>query len=390
MNPLSIDLIQGFKLVLGEQGSSFALHEPEFTGREKEYINECIDSTYVSSVGAYVDKFESMLADNTGSRYVIAVVNGTSALQIAFHIAGIKKDQEVIIPALSFVATANAVALLGAVPHFVDSNEDTLGMDPSFLRDYLEDIAEITSQGARNRFTGRKIAAITPMHTYGHPVDMYALVELAAKYRIPVIEDSAESLGSYYHGKHTGTFGELGILSFNGNKIITTGGGGAILTENANLAKIARHVTTTAKIPHKWEFFHDEVAWNYRMPNLNAALGCAQLDRLSDMVLRKRKLAEKYQKAFSAAKNIKFISEPENCVSNYWLNTVRLMDASRSIRDEVLSAVNDNGYQCRPTWTLLNKLPMYKSCPCSSLQTSEKLESTLLNIPSSPKLADLL
>ncbi|NEO28502.1 MAG: LegC family aminotransferase, partial [Kamptonema sp. SIO4C4] len=321
------------------------------------------------------------------SKYAVAVVNGTAALHIALLLAGVKPGDEVLIPTLSFVATANAVSHCGAIPHFVDSHIGTLGLDPDALTYYLKDTVEVTSQGVRNLQTGRRIAAIVPMHTYGHPVEMASLLDLANRYGLPVVEDAAESLGSIYQGQHTGTLGLLGVLSFNGNKVITTGGGGAILTNDAELARHAKHLTTTAKQPHRWEFFHDQVAWNYRLPNLNAALGCAQMEQLPVFLQRKRLLAEKYQAVFREVEGIAFVGEPKNAHSNYWLNTLWLKQPSFEMRDRFLTVANDAGYQCRPSWTLLHKLPMYVDCPSASLPVAEQLEASLINVPSSAKLA---
>lgn len=382
-------LLQGLHEVLGTPNGMIPLHEPEFTGNESALVQNCLDSTFVSSVGKYVGQFEAMLADYTGAKYAVAVINGTAALHIALKLAGVQPQDEVLVPTLSFVATANAVAHCGAVPHFVDSSLDTMGMDPSVLAEYLATIAEPIPQGLRNRHTQRRIAAIVPMHTYGHPVDMTSLLEVANRWGLPVVEDAAESLGSTYKGRHTGTFGKLGTLSFNGNKIITTGGGGAILTNDPELAHHAKHITTTAKCPHRWEFFHDEVAWNYRLPNLNAALGCAQMERLLDFLARKRELTNRYRMAFSGLTGIRFMVEPEQSRSNYWLNTVRLEEPDMNIRDKVLAAANDAGYQCRPTWTLLHKLPMFADCPRATLPVAERLEASLINLPSSAKLVDL-
>ena len=382
-------LLQGLRGVLGTPKDMIALHEPEFTGKESVLVQDCLDSTFVSSVGKYVDQFEVMLADYTGAKHAVAVVNGTAALHIALKLACVQPQDEVLLPALSFVATANAVAHCSAVPHFVDSNLDTMGMDPIALAEYLSTAAEPSSNGLRNRHTGRRIAAIVPMHTYGHPVDMAALMEIANRYNLPVVEDAAESLGSTYQGRHTGTFGKLGTLSFNGNKIITTGGGGAILTNDAELARHAKHLTTTAKRPHRWKFFHDEVAWNYRLPNLNAALGCAQMERLPDFLARKRELANRYQTVFSCLSGIRFVAEPVQSRSNYWLNTVRLEAPEMSMRDQVISAANATGYQCRPAWTLLHRLPMFADCPRAPLPVAERLEASLINLPSSAKLAEL-
>ncbi|MDO8438149.1 MAG: LegC family aminotransferase [Nitrosomonadaceae bacterium] len=379
-------LLQGLREVLGTPKGMIALHEPEFTGNESALVQDCLDSTFVSSVGKYVEQFEAALAEYTGAKHVIAVVNGTAALHIALKLAGVQSQDEVLLPALSFVATANAVSHSGAVPHFVDSSLDTMGIDPIALAEYLSATAEPTSDGLRNRHTGRRIAAIVPMHTYGHPVDMATLMEVANRHKLAVVEDAAESLGSTYQGRHTGTFGKLGTLSFNGNKIITTGGGGAILTNDTELARHAKHLTTTAKRPHRWEFFHDEVAWNYRLPNLNAALGCAQMERLPDFLARKRELANRYQTAFSRLSGIRFVAEPVQSRSNYWLNTVQLEVPEMNIRDQMLAATNAAGYQCRPTWILLHKLPMYTDCPHAPLPVAEQLEASLINLPSSAGL----
>lgn len=388
--PLSENFLSGLRQVLGDTNSSLSLHEPEFSGNEWTYVKECIDTGWVSSVGKYVDEFERKLAEFTGARHAVAVVNGTAALHVALQIAGVKAGEEVLIPALSFVATANAVSHCGAVPHFVDSNESTLGLDAEALASHLEFIAERTIGGLRNKNTGRRIAAIVPMHTFGHPVDMVSLMDVAARFSLPVVEDAAESLGSTYRGRHTGTFGCMGVLSFNGNKIITTGGGGAILTNDSDIARQAKHLTTTAKHPHRWEFVHDAVAYNYRLPNLNAALGCAQLERLPDFLSRKRQLAENYRKTFANILGIHFVDEPDGCHSNFWLNAVRLGEPGMAGRDALLAAANDAGYQCRPAWALLNKLPMYQDCPRAELFVAETLEASLINLPSSPKLAELM
>lgn len=385
--PVEVAVLQTLQAVLGNDGTKISLHEPEFAVRDRQLVVDCIDSGFVSSVGRYVDQFEAMLADTTGAKHVVAVVNGTAALHVALRLAGVGVGDEVLVPALSFVATANAVAHCGAVPHFVDSASNTLGMDPVALAEHLNRTAEPSQGGIRNRITGRRIAAVVPMHAFGHPVDILPLVELAERLRLPVVEDAAESLGATYRGRHTGTFGKLGILSFNGNKIITTGGGGAILTDDPELAYRAKHLTTTAKLPHRWEFVHDEVAWNYRLPNLNAALGCAQLERLSDFVSRKRALAMSYQAAFKAVDGVEFVAERPECRSNYWLNTLRLGKPDMTTRDRVLSAVNDAGYQCRPAWTLLSRLDMFSACPRAPLPVAEQLSASLINLPSSAALA---
>ncbi len=387
---LETTFLTGLQQALGRPNGLVALHEPEFAGNEWACVKNCLDSTFVSSVGKYVDQFEVMLAEFTGARHAVAVVNGTAALQVALKLAGVGAGDEVIVPALSFVATANAVVHCGAVPHFVDSSQATLGLDPAALADYLSRIAEVSSGELRNIQTGRRIAAIVPMHTYGHPIALDALLELAGRLGLPVVEDATESLGSTYRGRHTGTFGRMGVLSFNGNKVITTGGGGAILTNDAELARHAKHLTTTAKRHHRWEFFHDEVAWNYRLPNLNAALGCAQMERLPDMLARKRHLASRYQAVFSQLSGLTFMAEPKNSRSNYWLNAICLSEPDMTTRDHLLTAANDAGYQCRPTWTLLHKLPMYEAAPRAPLPVAERLEASLINLPSSAKLAEAM
>lgn len=387
MSTLKAAFLTSLQQTLGPPDGMIALHEPEFAGNEWTRVKDCLDSTFVSSVGKYVDLLEAMLEEFTGAKYAVAVVNGTAALQVAIKLVGVGTGDEVIVPALSFVATANAVAHAGAVPHFVDSDHSTLGIDPVALADHLLRTAEPTLSGLRNRQTGCRIAAIVPMHTFGHPVAIDALLEVAGHFNLPVVEDAAESLGSTFHGKHTGTFGRMGVLSFNGNKIVTAGGGGAILTNDAELARNAKHLTTTAKRDHRWEFFHDQVAWNYRLPNLNAALGCAQMERLPDFLARKRELAESYQGAFSNLHGIAFVAEPPGCHSNYWLNTVRLDEPDMNTRDQLLGVANEAGYQCRPSWTLLHRLPMYSGCQRAPLPVAERLDTSLINLPSSAKLA---
>lgn len=364
-----------------------ALHEPLFGGNEWSYVKECIDTGWVSSVGKYVDDFERRLAELTGSRYAVATVNGTAALHVALSLAGVESGDEVLVPALSFVATANAVSHCGAIPHFVDSSEETLGLDADALRDYLASVTEQSSGAARNMATGRRLAAVVPMHAFGHPADMVGLLAVCRDFAIPLVEDAAESLGSFYHGRHTGTFGVFGALSFNGNKIITTGGGGALLTQDTELARHAKHITTTAKRPHRWEFFHDEVAWNYRLPNINAALGCAQLERLEDFLRSKRNLADRYRTAFANDPDLRFADEPMNCRSNFWLNTVMLRHPSSPLRDRLLCVANDAGFMARPAWTLLNRLPMYTQCPSAPLSVAERLAAAIINLPSSPSIA---
>jgi perosamine synthetase len=381
-------LIDGLRdIVTACDDGPVLLHAPEFAGNEWAYVKECIDTGWVSSAGRFVDRFEAMLAEFTGARHAVAVASGTGALQVALHLAGVGRDDEVVVPALTFVGTANAVAHCGAVPHFVDSEPVSLGMDPVALRDWLGSAAERRGGVLVNRASGRRIAAIVPMHTFGHPADLDGLLGAASDFGLPLVEDAAESLGSFYHGRHTGTVGRLGILSFNGNKVVTTGGGGAILTDDTELARHARHLTTTGKRSHRWEFFHDEVAWNLRLPNLNAALGCAQLERLPDMLLRKRRLAARYAEVLGRLPWLQPVPEPPGTVSNYWLNVVLVVDGDMALRDALLAAVNDAGYQVRPAWTLLNRLPMYAACPAAPMPVAEHLEATLLNLPSSVFLA---
>ena len=383
---ISENFLFSLRQVLGEATSSFSLHEPQFSGNEWAYVKECIDTGWVSSVGKYVDEFELKLAEFTGARHAVAVVNGTAALQIALQIAGVKVGDEVLVPALSFVATANAVSHCGAVPHFVDSSESTLGLDAEALAYYLEFVADRTVGGLRNKNTGRKIAAIVPMHTFGHPVDMGSLMDVAKHFSLPIVEDAAESLGSTYHGSHTGTFGCMGVLSFNGNKTITTGGGGAILTDDIELAKRAKHLTTTAKLPHRWDFVHDEIGFNYRMPNLNAALGCAQLEQLPGFLEEKRQLFQAYREAFSKVKGVSLLQESPGCKSNYWLQTLQLDKCHADHRDGILEATNKAGFMTRPVWRLMHHLSMYKQSPRAPLPVAEYLESCLVNIPSSAGL----
>jgi perosamine synthetase len=363
-----------------------ALHEPSFEGNEWLYLNECLDSTFVSSVGKYVDQFETDLANYTGSKYAISVVNGTAALQIALKLAGVQPEDEVLIPALTFVATANAVAYCNAVPHFVESEEHTLGIDSAKLREYLQENSSQHSGQCINKVTGRVIRALVPMHTFGHPSDMEGLLSIARDFDIALVEDAAESLGSYYLGQHTGTFGLFGTLSFNGNKTITTGGGGAILTNNDDLARHAKHLTTTAKLPHSWEFRHDEIGYNYRMPNINAALGCAQLEQLPVKLAAKRNLFDRYRVAFAQIKGVTLFKEPQNCQSNYWLQTLVLDENESDSQNLILESTNKVGIMTRPVWVLLNELTPFKDSPSMDLSTARSLSRRIINIPSSPGL----
>ena len=359
------------------------LHEPTFAGKEWDYVKECLDTGWVSSAGKYVDRFETDLAAFTGAPHAIATVNGTAALHLSLLLAGVASGDEVLVPALTFVAPANAIAYCGAVPHFVDSEERTLGVDPAKLADYLADIAQPTPDGCRNRHTGRRLAALVCMHTFGHPVDLDPLVETCARYRIPLIEDAAESLGSTYKGRHTGNFGLLSALSFNGNKVITTGGGGAILTGDAGFAARAKHLSTTAKTPHRWAYIHDQSGYNYRLPNINAALGCAQLEQMPRFIEDKRRLAARYQEAFSTAPGVSVFTEQPFARSNYWLNVLLLDREHAPARDAVLEATNAAGIMTRPAWQLMQELPMYRDCPRMPLACAEDLQARIINIPSS-------
>ena len=383
MTDLAKAVLTTIKNVLPSNRDAIGLHEPIFKGKEWEYVKECLDTGWVSSVGKFVDRFEEKLAEYTGVERAIAVVNGTCALHLALKLAGVKTGDEVIVQTLTFVATANAVAYIGATPHFVDSEVTTLGLDPDKLENHLNEISEIRDGACYNKQTGKRISAVVPMHVFGHPVDLDPLFEVCENYKLNLIEDAAESLGSFYKGKHTGNWGKLSVLSFNGNKIITTGGGGAILTNDPSIADRAKYLSTTAKIPHKWEYNHNEIGYNYRLPNINAALGCAQMENLPNFLKEKRNLAKRYQIAFDNIKGIHFIIEPAHAQSNYWLNAVLLKKGFEHERDTVLQNLNDNGIQARPVWTLLHKLPMYKDCPKMDLTTAKSLEARLINIPSS-------
>ncbi len=364
------------------------LHSPVFIGNEKKYLSDCIDSTYVSYVGKYVQLFEELTAKYTGAKYAVAVVNGTAALQTALKIAGVEYGDEVITQPLTFVATANAISHCGAQPVFVDVDLNTLGMSPEKLSEWIDKNIKYDSIGkkAYNRMTMKRVAAIVPMHTFGHPCIIDELAKIANKYNIPLIEDAAESLGSFYFGgsgknkKHTGTFGLAGILSFNGNKTITTGGGGMILTDDEEFSLKARHITTTGKIPHAWEYIHDEIAFNYRMPNVNAAIGFAQIEKIDEYIENKRNTAKSYFNFFSDSE-IKFITEPRNSRSNYWLNSILLKDLNE--RNKFLELSNLGGVTTRPIWRLINKLDMYRNCQTGNLENASWLEERVINIPSS-------
>jgi perosamine synthetase len=378
------EIVEAVSAVLGPTEKTLALHEPEFRGREWEYLKECVDTGWVSSVGKFVDRIEHDLADYTGAGFAIATANGTAALHVCLILAGVEAGDEVLMPALTFIATANAVSYCGATPHFVDSEPVSLGVDARSLSEHLQRVAEVRGDQCINKLTGASIRALVVMHVFGHPADLDALADVAANWRLVLIEDAAESLGSSYKGRHTGTRGVISALSFNGNKLVTTGGGGAILTNDPEIARHAKHLTTTARVAHRWSFIHDELGYNYRMPNLNAALGCAQLERLTEMLERKRELAVRYAAAFQRVSSASFLLEPPGTRSNYWLNAIVLKDPD--LRDTVLQRLNDAGYMSRPIWTLMHRLPMYEDCPRADLAVAEAMEASVINMPSSGSL----
>lgn len=359
------------------------LHEPRFIGNEKAYLNDCIDSTFVSSVGAYVDRFEKEFAHYVGSKYAIATVNGTSALHISLLLADVQSEDEVLTQPLTFIATLNALNYIGAKPIFIDVDRDTMGLSPKVLSEFLDKNCELSDNKCINKKTKKQIKACVPMHTFGHPCRISEISQICASWNIALVEDSAESLGSYYKGQHTGTFGKFGIFSFNGNKVITSGGGGVIVTNDETLAKRAKHLTTTAKVPHKWEYTHDSIGYNYRMPNLNAALLVAQMENLSLFLSNKRELTAVYADFFKE-NGIEFVEEPESSTSNYWLQAVILKDLEE--RNMFLDYTNSHGVMTRPIWTLMNKLEMFKDSQCSDLSNALWLEARVVNIPSSVRL----
>ncbi|MGG0655031.1 LegC family aminotransferase [Rummeliibacillus pycnus] len=359
------------------------LHEPTFNEKELEYVTDCVKSGWVSSVGKYVSQFEEDLAKLTGVKRAVAVVNGTAALHIALKVAGVQPNDEVLMPALTFVATANAISYIGAVPHFVDVSRVSLGLDPMKLDTHLEKIAVKQNGELINKETGRVIRAVVPMHTFGHPVELDELQIICDKYGLALVEDAAESLGSYYKGKHTGGFGHVNAISFNGNKIVTTGGGGAILTNDDTLADYAKHITTTAKVPHRWEYVHDEIAYNYRMPNINAALGCAQLEKVPTFIKQKRDLTHFYSELLEEIDGVQLFKEPEYAQSNYWLQTL-IIDESQN-RNELLKYFNENGIMSRPIWQPMHYLKQFSDCPRDDLSVIENLEKRIINVPSTPE-----
>ncbi|MFC1671531.1 LegC family aminotransferase [Planctomycetota bacterium] len=381
MDPRTV--LDTLKSILSKNSERVSLHEPEFGGNEWAYVKECLDTGWVSSAGEFVNRFEQGLSEYVGVEYAVAAVNGTAALHLALMVIAVRPDEEVLMPSLTFVATANAVKYCGAIPHFVDCDKRTLGVDPGKTDDYLRAETRATSEGCFNKKTGRRIRALIAMHTFGHPVDLDPLAEVCGRHNLDLIEDAAESLGSFYKGRHTGNWGRLAVLSFNGNKIATTGGGGAVLTHDESLAALAKHLSTTARIPHKWGFDHDSVAYNYRLPNINAALGCAQLEQMPAFLRKKRALAEEYRKVFEQVEGVRFFSETDFAQSNYWLNVLLLDEENAALRDELLDLTNSNGIMTRPVWTPMHRLPMFRDCPSMDLSITENLEKRIVNIPSS-------
>ncbi|MGR5434393.1 LegC family aminotransferase [Vibrio owensii] len=361
------------------------LHAPTFDGNEKAYVMETIESTFVSSVGKFVDDFERKIETYTGTAKAVATVNGTAALHAALYMADVQRGDLVVTQALTFVATCNALYHMGAEPIFLDVSPVSLGLCPKAVDAFLEENAEVTDAGCIHKKTGRRIKAVVPMHTFGHPVELDELVAVCLKWNITLVEDAAESLGSFYKGKHTGTIGDFGAVSFNGNKIITTGGGGMVLCKAQELGVRTKHVTTTAKVPHPYEFFHDEPGFNYRMPNLNAALGCAQMEVIEQYLKQKRVLAEGYNDFFKGS-DIKFVTEPEYAQSNYWLNAIICSD--KESREEILSVTNDSGVMTRPIWQLMHRLPMFENSIRGDLTYSEFIEAHLVNLPSTPIISE--
>lgn len=360
------------------------LHAPLFIGNEKKYLEECIDTTFVSSVGKFVDRFEADMATYTGAKKAVVCVSGTNALHMALMLAGVERDDEVLTQALTFIATCNAISYIGAHPVFIDVDVETLGLSPQAVKDWLVKNAEVKNGVCYNKHTGRRVKACVPMHTFGHPVKIDELVAVCEEWHLELVEDAAESIGSLYKGRHTGTFGKVGAISFNGNKTITTGGGGMLLFQDEELGKLAKHLTTQAKVPHRWAFVHDHIGYNYRMPNINAALGCAQLENIDRYVADKRETAAIYADFFKDIPDITFFTEPENCRSNYWLNVVMLKD--KTAQQEFLEYTNDHGVMTRPVWELMNRLEMFKHCETDGLKNTEWLADRIVNIPSSVRL----
>ena len=364
--------------------SEVSLHAPCFIGNEKKYLSECIDTTFVSSVGQFVDRFEEKMVQYTGAARAITCVNGTNALHLALLLVGVARGDEVLTQALTFIATCNTIRYIDAHPVFLDVDQSTMGLSPDAMLEWLSRNAEIKDSQCFNKNTQRRIKACVPMHTFGHPARIDEIASVCKEYHIELVEDAAESLGSLYKGQHTGLFGRVGVISFNGNKTITTGGGGMLLLNNEELGVQAKHLTTQAKVPHSWEFIHDRVGYNYRMPNINAALGCAQLEHLEEFVLNKRETAQKYRAFFATIDDVDYFIEPENCRSNYWLNVILLKD--RQAQQNFLQYTNDHGIMTRPAWQLMNRLEMFKGCETDGLKHTQWLEERIVNIPSGVNL----
>ena len=367
-----------------ETNEFIPLHAPFFGGNEKAYLNECIDTTFVSSVGGFVDRFEQMTVEYTGAKAAVVCVNGTNALFMALKLVGVESTDEVITQSLTFIATANAISYTGADPIFIDVDRDTMGLSPKAVDQWLVENAHVKNGECFNKNTGKRIKACVPMHTFGHPVHLDELVEVCQRWHLELIEDAAESLGSFYKGRHTGTFGKIGIMSYNGNKTITTGGGGMLLFMDEELGRYAKHLTTQAKIPHRWEFAHDDVGYNYRMPNINAALGCAQMEQLELILDNKRQTAMVYKEFFKRYEGVEFFDEPIGCRSNFWLNAVLLSDFNA--QQQFLEQTNNAGVMTRPIWKLMSRLPMFAHCQSDHLTNTEWFEQRVVNIPSSAKI----
>lgn len=379
-------VLAAVRQALGPGVTQAALHEPEFDAAARAQVLDCLDSGWVSTVGAWVGRFEQAIADTTGAAHVSATVNGTAALHLALRLVGVQPGDEVLLPSLTFVATANAVAYCGATPHFVDVEARSFGVDAVALEAHLQAVARVEDGRCLHRASGATIRALVVMHCFGHPADLDALAALAERWQLALVEDAAESLGSFYKGRHTGRHGRIAALSFNGNKIVTTGGGGAVFTDDPLLGARARHLSTTARVPAGWRFEHDEIGHNYRLPNLNAALGCAQMAQLPRFVEEKRVLADRYRAAFAAVPGLRFAQEPADTRSNYWLNAIVLERPDAARRDALLQALNDAGFMSRPIWTPMHALPMYRSAPRAALPVTEALAAQIINLPSSPRL----
>ena len=379
-------IVTGTRTIMQAEEGNIPLHIPVFGKNAAGYVNECITTGWVSSVGKFVDRFEADLAEYTGAKRAVAVVNGTAALHIALKLCGVEPGDEVLLPSLTFVATANAVSYCHATPHFVDVESRTLGIDAQSIKEYLSQIADVKDGKCINRKTGKTIRCLIGMHAFGHPFEIEGVLETCKEFGLDLIEDAAESIGSFYKNKHTGLFGRVGILSFNGNKTITTGGGGAIITDDEALADLAKHLTTTGKRPHAYRYFHDMVAHNYRMPNLNAALGCSQLEDLPEILESKRNIAAQYIEKFAGNQDFEILAQPEQCLSNYWLNAVILSNANSEHHDEIIQKLNQSGIIVRPVWEPLHTLPMYSNAPRMPLEATMNLAGRIINLPSTPRI----